>query len=260
MGYSFAVRVRINYTVHRKEHMAQDHAFWNLINKGEQLSRQEQCLAMAIVNLAACIYSRYTFEEIFDILQEGKTGFMAHAVTKQLNRMEELLMSTTTGLGRVQADQQLLKDQLTALQVALAASVQAQTDANTRLENDIAALRNLGGSGDEAALNAVADSMEQTLVGLKASTDALSANVTSEQAVDPVVVAITIAPTSASVVRTATVQFSASMPGTFKAASGSIDATGLYTPPTDTTILSDTVTATSADGTSAATASVSITG
>lgn len=240
--------------------MAQDHAFWNLINKGEQLSRQEQCLAMAIVNLAACIYSRYTFEEIFDILQEGKTGFMAHAVTKQLNRMEELLMSTTTGLSRVQADQQLLKDQLTALQVALAASVQAQTDANTRLENDIAALRNLGGSGDEAALNAVADSMEQTLVGLKASTDALSANVTSEQAVDPVVVAITIAPTSASVVRTATVQFSASMPGTFKAASGSIDATGLYMPPADTTILSDTVVVTSADGTSAATASVSITG
>lgn len=188
-----------------------------------------------------------------------------HPVIKQLNRMEEMLMATNTGLSRLQASADSLKAQMLAMKEAFAAAVRAQTDANTRLENDIASLRNIAGSGDTAALNTIADSLDATLTDLKATTDNLNAVATAEAAVDvappPVVVpTLVISPVSTTVPRTGSQSFSTTggtAPVTFKATNGTIDASGNYVPPADVTFTSDVVVATSADGQNAS-ANVSI--
>lgn len=170
-------------------------------------------------------------------------------------------MNTSAATIRVQALADQLKTQLATIKTALADAVKAQTDANGRLEASISALLNNAGSGNEVALNAIADEMAATLEGYQAVATQLNAVATAEAAVDPAPAPLVIAPVTVSIVRGITQQFSVSggtAPISFKATHGSIDGTGLYTAPTDTAITSDTVVSMSADGQSA-TASVLIT-
>lgn len=249
------------------------HPFWELVAVNS--SSRDRALLSAILNLSAGLPYNHTFEEIYDSLLSNRVfahNAVLDKIAAQLRIMEGISLNTNTVVLRLQSIQDAMKKQLDTIQTALATAVQAQADANTRLENDIAALRNSAGSGDVDTLNAIADSLDSTLTGFKAVTDQLNAAATAEAAVDvapppvpPVTVpTLTISPVTASVSRTGTMQFSATggVAGgtiTFKATSGSLDANNLYTPPTDPTITSDIVVATSQDGQSA-TASLSIVG
>lgn len=204
-----------------------------------------------------------TFEDgvrlILRILIQDFEDDISESLKEQLNRIEKGIHMNTNSLQRLQADAVKQSQMLADMQQAMKDMGEAQAAAGARLEADIAALRNLIGQGgnNDAALAAVADSLESTQAGFQAVTDQLKVNTETAKGVD----VFTISPTTATVARSTVQQFTTNDPkATFAAGSGAIDNTGLYTPSQDPAVTSDTVTATSSDGTQVATASVSITG
>lgn len=198
-----------------------------------------------------------TIGMLIERLYDRLTGFTENStVIKQLNRMEETLVATNTGVAQLQ---QLANEQattITQLIGAFDAFVTAQTAANTRMQNSINALLNLSGSGDQAALEAIATEMNTTLQTSQAFLQQLNAAASTEAGVDLLVVT----PSTVTVQQGTTQQFTANLPVTWSATSGLINSTGgLYTPPADPTITSDTVTAITTDTTQTATANVTIT-
>lgn len=191
---------------------------------------------------------------------------------EQLNRMEKEIMANATALQRLQDDNAKLQQQLTAMQTAqgnlqtqLSTFATAQAAANKRLMDDIQKLKD---ASNDPAIAAVADSMEQTTQGMVTSTaaiqtvaDALAANAAAEDQVDQPAAppALAVSPKTAQITQGGTQQFTASQPVTWSAVSGSIDANGLYTAPSDLGITGDVVTAASqADATVTDTATVTI--
>lgn len=238
------------------------HPIWQIASQ-ETKTDEEKVMLNAIIELSVTVFTSLTFEQIYDELLEGRqdtmnSGFISRvAVKAQLNQLKEITLNTQTGLQRTQADVATLQGLVAAMQDAIVSSGKAQTEANARFAADIAALRNLSGSGDNDALNALADSMEVTLKQLQSSTDQLTAAAVAEAAVD----LLTITPSTLSTSRATKTVFSSNDPkATFKATNGTVDVIGTYTPPIDINIMADTVTATSSDGTQTATCSVTIVG
>lgn len=173
-------------------------------------------------------------------------------VLRTLRKLEEQLSTNNTALGRVQADTAAMATTLTNMQNSVATLATNMSAGNLRLLNAIQALRNAP-VGDTAALNAVADSLEATQKTFGAIGTQLD-NMSAGEAVEDL---LTISPLTGNVAPGATLQFSSSDTGaTYAAQNGTITTSGLYTAPT--TGSSDVVTATSADGTQTAMASLSI--
>lgn len=238
------------------------HPIWQIASQ-ETKTDEEKVMLNAIIELSVTVFTSLTFEQIYDELLEGRqdtmnSGFISRvAVKAQLNQLKEITLSTQTGLQRTQGNVAALQGLVAAMQDAIVSSSKAQTEANARFAADIAALRNLSGSGDNDALNALADSMEVTLKQLQSSTDQLTAAAVAEAAVD----LLNITPSTLSTSRATKTVFTSNDPtATFKATNGTVDATGTYTPPIDINVMADTVTATSGDGTQTATCSVTIVG
>lgn len=238
------------------------HPIWQIASQ-ETKTDEEKVMLNAIIELSVTVFTSLTFEQIYDELLEGRqdtmnSGFISRvAVKAQLNQLKEITLSTQTGLQRTQGNVAALQGLVQAMQDAMKASADIQTAANARFAADIAALRNLSGSGDNDALNAVADSLEATAKQFQAVTDQLAASSAAEAIVD----LLTISPQNLSTSRATKTVFSSNDPkATFKATNGTVDATGTYTPPIDINIMADTVVATSSDGTQQATCSVIIVG
>lgn len=193
-----------------------------------------------------------TVEQLYDRIT---TSFTVKAVIEQLDRMEKLMSTGNTALARLETDAANLQTQLTNLQNSQATLAADLAAANARLEADILALQNLAGSGDTDAITAVATSLESTLSGMQAVQSQMDAISTGEVTVG---VALTISPTTANVAFGGSQQFTANVSVNWSAAKGSISSAGMYTPPTDTTQTSDTVTATTPDGTQSATAVITL--
>lgn len=197
-----------------------------------------------------------------EYLEKNCSPFERH-VLRTLRKLEETTMATKSGLQRVQEDSAALQQQVTDLQTAQQTQGTALLAAQARMQADIDALRQAAGSGNEAALLAVADQMDTTLGVVKSVTDALNASATAEAGVDPTPVntpppstGVTISPATAALAPSATQAFTASQAVSWSAQNGSIDANGNYTaPPQPGT---DTVTATPTDGSAAATATITV--
>jgi hypothetical protein len=245
------------------------HRVWHLMTKLDQ-SEVEAMLLKSILILSITTFNSKSLEQIYDLLASLEQTMPDNpnaSMKDQLKRIEATVMATSTGVQRLQADEAAMRKTLADLQAQLATFLTALSDAEGRLEADIAALRSQGGAGDPAAIAAIADSLESTQAAFSAVTSQLTQAAQTQLAVDPAAapaptptsVTLTISPTSVTTVRDATVQFSANVAGvTFRAANGSIDATGLYTPPVDPSVMSDTVVVALADGSQNASASVSI--
>lgn len=178
-------------------------------------------------------------------------AYFERRVLQLLAHMEEHLSGQDAALARVETNTAALKQMNADLAAAFSKQAEAQANANSRLEADIEALRNEIGSGNTTRLTAIADSLEASLGQFKTIQTNLEANAAAEDAVD----VLTVSPTTATVAPGATQQFTANMPVTWTAGSGSIGTDGLYTAPTNGAT-SDTVTATTTEG---KTASASVT-
>lgn len=246
--------------------MKSDHPFWHLTTK--EATERDRGFLVAILNLS--VGTHMTFEEIYDAVTSNRmfstNAISTASILNQIKKLEEIVLNTSQAVLRVQGVADAMKATLIKVQTALSDMAKAQSDANDRLLTSIKALQNNAGSGDTDALNAIADELTATLNSFQTVTDQLNATAAIETTIDvappppppPLPPVLTISPTSVSVPRGGTQQFSTSVPAILKANNGSIDTSGLYTPPTDTALTSDTVLATSSDGQSTS-ASVSIT-
>lgn len=271
--------------------MGELHEFHRLIAITDK-TPTEKALVAAVMLLSVDEYRHLTPEQIFDQLIHlysdsfVTTGVelgqpylhmlyrrilsMERSILKHINRTEIIQLTTSTAITRLQADNDKLKTMLSDLQTSQTAAAQAAADAYTRFQASLTALQNA--AGDEDAVNAVAQDMEtNVLPALQALKDAATANAgiaagedvaaappaTGGTGTPPTTAAIVITPSSATVAAGNTVQFSANVSVKWSANAGSIDDSGVYTPPPDATVTSDVVTATAADGTTS-TASVTI--
>lgn len=264
----------------------EQHHFHKLLQQ-ETKTPVEEALVAAIMLLSLDRYSHLTPEQVFDALvDEFDTAFGARAdasmpflsmlyrrillmeksVINKIDRLEKTQLAQSTALSRLQDDNALLTKKLTEQQTALALLASAQTAAFSRFQADLDALKAAG--NNEAALNEVAASMETTLAGMQTVTDGLNAAAGVAAGEDqpatppppppPPATTLAVSPKTATVAAGNTVQFSANVPVKWSAGAGTIDGTGLYTPPPDPTVTSDMVTATATDGTTDS-ASVTIT-
>jgi len=185
---------------------------------------------------------------------EASMKRIEHALT----RIGEQLTAQSTALSRLQADNEATKAQIAELQANFQTQSDAINAANARLQKSIDDLKNAAGNDD--ALNAIATDQEAALGSLKAISEGMAASATSEGGLDqPPATQVAITPPSASLAPGGTQAFSSSVPSAWAATSGSIDANGNYTAPSDPSIIGDDVTATPLDTTvSAATAHVTI--
>lgn len=199
-----------------------------------------------------------------DHLVNKTLAIMEQRIADQFKHLEGILVTATE---RLTTDIQALQAKVALLQTAYDKQSSSVNDANTRLMSEIATLkdlvsqlRNEAGSGNETAINALADQVEASTTTVSNISDGLTALSNQEDSVDPTPAptALTIAPTSATLAPGGTQQFTANMPVTWKSnpdLGGSITPDGLYTAPANG---SDTVTATSMDGTQNQSASVSV--
>lgn len=191
---------------------------------------------------------------------------MEQRIANQFRHLEDTL---TTATDRLSNDVQTLQSKVATLQTAFDAQSKAVNDANTRFGNEISTLNDLvkqlrdnAGSGNEDAINAIADKVEASTSTIGIIADGLTASATQEDTLEqaaPAPVTLSISPATVTLAPGATQQFSANVPVTWKSnpdLGRNITADGLYIAPASAT--SDTVTATTMDGTQSMSASISI--
>ena len=195
---------------------------WRLLNSGADPGSIDYALISAIVILKVTTFNNLSYEQVYDLLM-SRQAYVFNGIptplSVQLNRMERTMSSVSTNVQKLQDEAQSLADTQAKLLAAFNQMLQAQQDAETRLENDIAALRNTGGNGDPAAIDAVISSLESTRQAFASVTDQLTSVAQAQATIDvPVVTTLTISPSTVTTLRTSTVSFSASMTGsTFSA-------------------------------------------
>jgi hypothetical protein len=164
-------------------------------------------------------------------------------VLRTLRKLEEHMATQASALATLKSD-------MAVLQTNYAALAQSVTDANARLQAIIDGLK------QSVAVNDAVD-----LAALSTSLEAVNATLGTEAAAEGAVgqpTKLTVSPMTANVAPGGKISFSANVAVTWKATSGQIDATGVYTAPASGST-SDTVTATSTDASAqVVTASITI--
>jgi DNA-binding transcriptional MerR regulator len=263
-----------------------DHPFHKTLRQVNMTDAEKIAIASVSRLMTTPPFRSCTPEEVWDALLLEANRFLSagsmetryrfytenllRELSKQMEQVQLYLKEIKNNMATKSAQQRLADAQtaeateLQGIKTSLASLKSDAAGKFTELEDIIKELRDAAGSGDADVINAAADKAEAVVSDLKDLHSGLSDLDTSVQSqsgapATPAPTAVTITPTSVDVAAGAQTTFSTNVPANYSALSGSVDANGVYTAPTDPTIASDTVTATSqADG-STATASVNIT-
>lgn len=215
-----------------------------------------------------------TFSQVLEAVDGGcRNRFLTSFNPADLAWLKEQITQLRNEMGNLSQGVQDLQNQdatiaqgVADVQELIQTLAQNTADAETRLQDSINQLQNVGGSGDPAAIAAVVTDLKGQLNNLTAMKVALQSAADAQTQIDQPAqtqsVVLAISPASLNVTRGTPFQFTTNIAGsTFVCQSGTVDAaSGVYNAPTDVSITSDSVTATSPDGKQTSAASISITG